>query len=92
MMNMKFVCVHLHFTHKRQKKTKTHIFKNEDAKTKRRRRRKFLENGVNLAVASSVYHTVRSLVLYMINNCDWDGSIVLSMVTFPIPNWPPRVC
>ena len=34
-------------------RTKTHIFKNEDAR-KRKPRRKFLENDVNLAVASTV--------------------------------------
>ena len=36
-------------------KTKKHIFKNEDAKKKPKRRRKFYENDVNLAVASTVY-------------------------------------
>ena len=35
-------------------RTKTHVFKNDIAQTKKKRRRKFLENEVNLAVASTL--------------------------------------
>ena len=39
---------------RRRKKNETHNFKNEDTKKKPKRRCKFLENDVNLAVVSIV--------------------------------------